>query len=713
MASPSIAIAATDASGAPAAAAAGALSSFIAKRAKAVHKKLQRISAYESQDKASLNADQIRALATKPTLDAVYNELNAVLAQVQHHEASARSDADEEIARLTDLANANAARADETKAQLSFLLLFLHLYSLFNRDSTLNPSAPAPDVPAALAATITSADIHALSPVLYAFANAPLFDATSDDSATALGIIKRIQADDPNEIIFSAGAESPAPSSAEVATGITHARIAELVRSLTALPPAPTQFGAVSFGENDQADLAGGPSSSFQGTAFGDNAYPMPVPHPADGDSIGASGGVDFGSSALPPSAGGPILFMQASEVEGETEFEPAQPSDVPSFGAVGDAPISMPIAEPAATIEPEGGAVDGAPDAQAVPAPQPDATYTEPVPPVLHDLEVAPEPEPEAPAVEQEAEPALAPGVPVEAPAASKKIDWASLDDDDDEAINEEVMRSAILARPTEHGDGATVDAPAPAAAQGSQPVPVPAAAEAEADRLVKQVDKVRANGSTKPAQPSSSSAGKSNSETNKAGGRPQGGNRAPSASNTAPPVPPRKPEPVVDEDGFVMHTTKKTIRQQQLAAQQEAQQRGGGGRGGRGGSGAGGSGARSGRGNGTLGGQAGGGRRERREGSGASAGAGGPGEGVAAGGEGAALNGHGRERSGGTGGAGPRSGSGAGGAGRGAGPGAGGQGSNAGGSGGRGRGRGRPSNSGGRPSNNPAAAGPAPAAS
>ncbi|CAD6890889.1 unnamed protein product [Tilletia laevis] len=656
----------------PSSSKAGSLSAQILKRAKAVHKKLQRISAYETQDKAALNADQVRAVASKPTLEAVYAELNSILAQTQQHEAAAHSQSDAEVERLTRLANANAERADDAHAQLSFLLQFLHLYSLFNNDSTTNATTPQPDVPTALAATITAADIHALNPVLYAFANAPLFGIAPDDSETALGIIKRIKEADPSEIVFSAGVPSPSSASSSlIQAGITHARLAELVNALTAAPPIPTQFGAIDSAENDSEPVpplgpSAGANADLAPTSDDDAPIAMPVPHlPPATDSasaapdsaeapsyinIDADKGFSSGSGPVPPSAGGRILFMQASEVEGETEFEPEPiseqaPADEPGQDtATSSAPTSMPVPEFAEAGEPEGGAVDGAPPAEDVPAPQPDTAASESLP--LADEPAAPR---------------------ETAPAPPKKIDWASLDDDDDDAIHEEVLRSSVLSLGAGHEReaGKTVEF-------------APAAAEAESTPLTKQVGKTRTAQTGGNASPSSN------------GPRSVRGPGRSSDAVAAPvPAPLRKPEPVVDEDGFVLHTTKKTLRQQQLAAQQESQQqnrRAGGAR-------VGGAGPRPGRGGGGgSGGPGAGGRNPRREGS----------SGVAVEGQegltDGAPNGHGRDRSSGGGGAagGARSGSGPG-AGRGAGAAPGLPGSQNG-QGSRGRGRGRPSNAGGR---------------
>ncbi|KAE8260797.1 hypothetical protein A4X13_0g101 [Tilletia indica] len=680
----------------------GSLSAFILKRAKAVHKKLQRITSYETQDKATLNADQVRAVASKPTLEAVYAELNAILAQTQQHEANARSQAEAELARLTDLVNANAQRADEANAQLSFLLQFLHLYSLFHHDSAVNAVTPQPDVPAALAATVTSADIHALNPVLYAFANAPLSGTAPDDSETALGIIKRVKESDSSEIVFSASS-----SASSIPAGITHARLAELVKALTAAPPIPTQFGALDSNDLESEPTAPvAPSAEADAAAVADDATPVPASSSdpattAENDVVAqdsdqaptflnfdADKGFSLGSGPVPPSAGGRILFMQASEVEGETEAEPEQiaeqlpnESSAPDTTTTPSAQASLPIPEPAETIEPEGGAVDGAPVAEDLPASQADPAAPETtIPPVLHDSVAEPQSSSAATMPTEPATPAEA------APVQPKKIDWASLDSDDDAAIQDEVLRSSVLSLVAGHEKAAE-----------SAPQVAPVAAEAEGTRHVKQVGKTRAGQSASNTPASASGPNSSNGPKSGRGT----GRTSDSAPAQAPAAPLRKPEPIVDEDGFVLHTTKKTLRQQQLAAQQESQQNRSGGSG-RGGGGGRGGGARMGRGGG--GGAGAGGRKERREGSGSAE--------VKEGAVEGASNGHGRERSSGGGGAG-RSGSGTG-TGRGAGAASGtGAGGNSNGTAARGRGRGRPSNAGGRQgSANPAAASSAPVA-
>ncbi|KAE8214247.1 hypothetical protein CF327_g2356 [Tilletia walkeri] len=679
----------------------GSLSAFILKRAKAIHKKLQRITSYETQDKATLNADQVRAVASKPTLEAVYAELNAILAQTQQHEANARSQAEAELARLTDLVNANAQRADEAHAQLSFLLQFLHLYSLFHHDSAVNAVTPQPDVPAALAATVTSADIHALNPVLYAFANAPLSGTAPDDSETALGIIKRVKESDSSEIVFSASS-----SASSIPAGITHARLAELVKALTAAPPIPTQFGALDSNDLDSEPTAPvAPSAEADAAVVADDATPLPASSSdpattAENDVVAqdsdqaptflnfdADKGFSLGSGPVPPSASGRILFMQASEVEGETETEPEQIAEqLPSQSTAPDttttpaAQASLPIPEPAGTIEPEGGAVDGAPAAEGLTASQADVAAPETNPPVLHDSVDEP---PSSSAATVPAEPAT----PAEAaPVQPKKIDWASLDSDDDAAIQDEVLRSSVLSLVV--GQEKAVE---------SAPQVAPVAVEAEATRHVKQAGKTRAGQSASNASASASGPNTSNGPKSGRGT----GRSSDSAPAQAPAAPLRKPEPIVDEDGFVLHTTKKTLRQQQLAAQQESQQQNRSGGPGRGGGGGRGGGARMGRGGG--GGTGAGVRKERREGSGSAEVKDGAVEG--------ASNGHGRERSSGGGGAG-RSGSGTG-TGRGAGAASGtGAGGNSNGTAARGRGRGRPSNAGGRQgSANPGAASSAPA--
>ncbi|KAK0546727.1 hypothetical protein OC845_004442 [Tilletia horrida] len=668
-----MATAATSASHLPAEASGSATASsssssvaaLISKRAKAVHKKLQRINAYSE---GTLNADQQRAIATKPTLQAIEAELSTLLSQATAHEASQKSEAQAEIDRLTDLVNSNAQRADQLQSQLHFLLQFLHLYALVQ--SPASDSQQSAQLPPGLAATISPTDIQALTSIFYAFANAPLVQPPAFSGEGALEIIDRIRSADPSEIVIS---DSTAP---DHPARVTHSRIAELVQALTAAPPIPTRFDAADELPTSSEDSLQAPTQPKQ-ISFGASAtvpddeqdssaapIPMPVPHLANTDSSvpelvsssivastipfdttaqqqsqsssypvfdanDADLGFSVGTGPVPPPASGRILFMQASEVEGEVEPEPSVFGIQPSLsgqmqhqqpplrfdaGAEEDEveaeAQAAPPAEPAHTIEPEGGAVDGAPEAEPVPAAQPDALTTEPAPPVLRDL-VTPAP---AAADSNPAGPTQDPSAPLEAPplvvdvsasaapAPARKIDWASLDEDDDvDEISEEVMRSVVLSG-TPAATSTTTSAPKATAQQQSS---VPPAAEAEATRLAKQIEPTN--------QPRANGSGNANGTNARSGRSGTGGGKQQSSAPAPAPVL-RKAEPIVDEDGFVMQVTKKTLRQQQLAAQQQQQQQqqnrgaGGGRSGGRGNSGGGG--ARSGRPQGQ------GQRRERREG-------------------------------------------------------------------------------------------------
>lgn len=314
-------------------------------------------------------------------------------------------------------------------------------------------------------------------------------------------------------------------------------------------------------------------------------------------EKVDDSTGVTFGRirelaiaaiTRKPVVASSAISFLQSSEVEDDDDVVAAAAVEQPHAQVNG-------TKEDEPTLEPEGGAVDAAPfvagEASQVGASG--ATGS-----VLG--------EPEREAVPEQADPEMVAPAPVEsdstlAPSAPapRAFDWsADVDDDLD------------LGDPSEMFGGPEGASKKATAAEGEQTQATSGNGQAQP-------------GTTKPSDPSPrkqrqrQSTNTSNSGATSNHRRSQNQSRsAPAAtpasessttSNSAQAQVPPKKGPIVDEDGFVLQTSKKSLHYQQ---QQQQQQSGRGGRGGRGGGGGGGSGGGGGRGRGRGAGRGGRGR-------------------------------------------------------------------------------------------------------
>ncbi|GAA5958270.1 hypothetical protein JCM21900_001334 [Sporobolomyces salmonicolor] len=188
----------------------------VQKRLRAVGKKLQRIETYEQKTEA-LNEDQRRAVASKPTLDAIVKELNELLVILKAEEAEDEA-RDKRVAAVEEKKQARAVEAAvnaskaESQSQLVLLFQFLHLHGLYSPQQ----SGFAPPVLPPVVAAADGQDVAAVRCLFDAFTNGPLLGGNGD----ALEKLGKIAA----------------ASTEDVLPGVSFARIQQLVHGLTSTP---------------------------------------------------------------------------------------------------------------------------------------------------------------------------------------------------------------------------------------------------------------------------------------------------------------------------------------------------------------------------------------------------------------------------------------------------------------------------------------------
>ncbi|KAH8928150.1 hypothetical protein BT69DRAFT_621398, partial [Atractiella rhizophila] len=116
------------------------------KRIKALTKKIQRITGYEASTEP-LNADQKKAITTKPALEATMKELQELLGvlekEEEEEEERIRQIKEEEEVRVQARVKAAVeATKKSANADLSLLLQFLHLHALFHQQSDASVVPP-------------------------------------------------------------------------------------------------------------------------------------------------------------------------------------------------------------------------------------------------------------------------------------------------------------------------------------------------------------------------------------------------------------------------------------------------------------------------------------------------------------------------------------------------------------------------------------------
>lgn len=192
----------------------------VQKRIRAATKKMQRIAGYETSS-TPLNEDQKRAIASKPALEATVKELQDLLKILEEDELldeqrinAVREEEERKVKGRVDAAI--AAEQKNADSNLTFLLQFLHLYSLFNAATQAGESF-APVIMAPVLETATAQEVAAINSLFHQLANGPIAGGGGD-------AFQSIQS-------LASGAE------AEVIPGVPFARIKEMVTQLTA-PPA-------------------------------------------------------------------------------------------------------------------------------------------------------------------------------------------------------------------------------------------------------------------------------------------------------------------------------------------------------------------------------------------------------------------------------------------------------------------------------------------
>jgi len=203
----------------------------VQKRIRAATKKLQRISGYESST-VPLNEDQKRAIASKPALEATVKELQDLLKILEDDEKldELRIQAVREEEELKVQGRVDSAVISEQKkaeSSLTFLLQFLHLYSLVN--STTRPAESfAPSHVSPVIQNATAQELAAVNALFHRLADGPIAGGDGD----AFDSINR----------FTEG------SASDVIEGVSFAKIKEMVIQLTASPaelaPSSVQISA-------------------------------------------------------------------------------------------------------------------------------------------------------------------------------------------------------------------------------------------------------------------------------------------------------------------------------------------------------------------------------------------------------------------------------------------------------------------------------------
>ncbi|KDE08858.1 hypothetical protein MVLG_00958 [Microbotryum lychnidis-dioicae p1A1 Lamole] len=226
------------------------------KRIRAANKKIQRIVTYEEKTEA-LNADQQRAVASKPALVAVAKELEELLVILKAEEAEDEA-RDQRNASLEEKRQARAVEAavasahSTTDSKLLILLQFLHLHGLYTEQNT----GFAPPVLPPIVANATGQEVAAVRMLKERFTSGPLLGGHGD----AVEALDKIAAE----------------SSEEALPGVPYSRIKELIAGLTSTP-ADEPLAASNHRDNifPESNAPAGPSDSV--TALVDGATDAPA----------------------------------------------------------------------------------------------------------------------------------------------------------------------------------------------------------------------------------------------------------------------------------------------------------------------------------------------------------------------------------------------------------------------------------------------------
>lgn len=191
----------------------------VQKRIRAATKKLQRISGYESST-VPLNEDQKRAIASKPALEATVKELQDLLKILEDDEKldELRIQAVREEEELKVQGRVDSAVVSEQKkaeSSLTFLLQFLHLYSLVN-SATRPAESFAPSHVSPVIQNATAQELAAVNALFHRLADGPIAGGDGD----AFDSINRLTEG----------------SASDVIEGVSFAKIKEMVIQLTASP---------------------------------------------------------------------------------------------------------------------------------------------------------------------------------------------------------------------------------------------------------------------------------------------------------------------------------------------------------------------------------------------------------------------------------------------------------------------------------------------
>ncbi|SCZ88695.1 BZ3500_MvSof-1268-A1-R1_Chr2-1g04577 [Microbotryum saponariae] len=284
------------------------------KRIRAANKKIQRIVTYEEKTEA-LNADQQRAVASKPALVAVVKELEELLVILKAEEAEDEA-RDQRNAALEEKRQARAVEAAVASAhstpdsKVLILLQFLHLHGLYTQQST----GFAPPVLPPVVANATGQEVAAVRMLKERFTSGPLLGGHGD----AVEALNKIAGE----------------SSEEALPGVPYSRIKELIAGLTSTP-ADQPLAASNHHDNilPESNAPTGPSDSV--TALVDGATDAPA---HDAPSF-----LNASELEQVPSSEAKVASW-ADEVEANPAVDPVahEPASTPT-------PAPAPVEEPAA----------------------------------------------------------------------------------------------------------------------------------------------------------------------------------------------------------------------------------------------------------------------------------------------------------------------------------------------------------------------------
>ncbi|GAA5967899.1 hypothetical protein JCM11641_005803 [Rhodosporidiobolus odoratus] len=350
----------------------------VMKRVRAATKKIQRIEGYESS-KTPLNADQQRAVAGKPVLEAVIRELNEVLpilkAEEQEDEArNGRNAIVEEKKQAKAIEAALKASKADSQSNLVLLFQFLHLHSLFNPSQ----ASFAPPVLPPVIASATGQDAAAVRMLFDMFANGPLLGGNDD----ALEKLEKVKGAHEEELL----------------PGVSFARVQQLIHGLTA--PA------------EDVSLDNAVTESQEPARASDSVIAL-----VDGEAEHST----IASPTVATAGAGGFSFLQPSEVD-QPPSAPSGPQESPAEVHHNQPEVESLPTQPAE--EKVQSWADDIAEEASVPPPSGPAT-----PALESDIGAIGTPNgPSAATPSTEVPP------PAPAPAAPAKLDWAA--DDEDEGL-------------------------------------------------------------------------------------------------------------------------------------------------------------------------------------------------------------------------------------------------------------------------------------